>query len=139
MLGFAQWNAPASLLKLHQHVVHDTVTMPMLQPVRSPSLSPHLHYQMNYWLPNWMTSLLGLHFPTILLHPFLVILLVDYIIQLCILNTINFSVTLIAPVCACCFVYSHSHGLSHPLIQGKGVTIEWLLSWTESANKCMFT
>ena len=31
--------------------MHDTTTMPMLQPVRSPSLSPHLHYQMNYWLP----------------------------------------------------------------------------------------
>ena len=29
--------------------------------------------------------------------------------------------------------------LSHHLIQGKGVTIEWLLSWTESANKCMLT
>ena len=25
------------------------------------------------------------------------------------------------------------------LIQGKGVTIEWLLSWTESENKCMLS
>ena len=61
MLGFTQWNAPASCLKLHQHVMHDPATMPMLQPVRSPPLSPHFYYQMNCWLRNWMTSPLGLH------------------------------------------------------------------------------
>ena len=102
--------------------MHDPTNWPMLEPVRSPSLSPHLHYQMNYRLPDWMTSLL---------HSFLVILLVDYIYILQ-LHTVK------------CYTY---HQFVHTVVftslndlvtpsQGKGVTIEWLLSWTESANKC---
>ena len=98
------------------------MTPPMLQPVHSPPLSSHLHYQLNYWLPNWMTSLLCLHF----MHPFLVILLVDYVYT-SVTCPQQYLVLHLAPVCACCWVYFHSYGLSHPLIQGKGVTIEWLL------------
>ena len=53
---------PAFLLKIHQQVMHDPTTMPMLQPVRSPSLSPHLYYRRTtVYLYNWIGSSLGLH------------------------------------------------------------------------------
>ena len=133
MLGIAQWNAPAFFLSF---ISMSCMTPPMLQPVRSPSLSPHLHYQMNSYSSyqnGRMTSFLGLHFPTILLHLFLVILLVDYkyILWLHYLNIIQ-CYTWHQLVHAVVFTYI---AMACPTLY-KERAIEWLLSWTLS-NKCM--
>ena len=125
MLAFAQWNTPASLL--HQHVMHDSTTLPVLQPVHSPSLSPHLHYQMNYtayqtgWHLCWVyTSLYHSAAPlrghtTGWLHIYASLTYPPY-----------YLVLHLAPVRACCCLL-HNYALSHPLKQGKRVTIKWLL------------
>ena len=38
----SQWNTPASLLRFHQHVMHDSTTLSLLQPVCSPYSTPPL-------------------------------------------------------------------------------------------------
>ena len=85
------------------------------------ALTENVYTSTTRWTTGSTASPLGLTSLTILLHPFLVVLLVDYIY----FSQYYLLLHLYCP----CFVYLTIMVLSHPLVQKKGMTIKLLLSW----------
>ena len=130
MLGFAQWNTPASHLKLHQHVM-SCMTPPQCQCCSLFVALPSLHIFTTRWTTGYQLDDISVA------ASFLIILLVDlHLLHWHILTTIY---CYTEPQLLLCMLFCLLGCLYNPLLTRKGLYDYWVASDSAAAIVTLYS